>query len=269
MPQKWRLLVDRAASGPWNMGVDEALLETAIAAGVPAIRFYRWDGPWLSLGYGQTVPPARRDACSAAGVGIVRRATGGRAVLHGRDLTYALAAPEGLLPDGLRATYEVVSVALRDALLALGVDAMAAPRSSSRSPGSVAAFDCFAEAAGDELCVGSRKLVGSAQRRARGGVLQHGSIRVRADPPAAREAAGLDPEGATSLFELGCEADAALLVAALTDSFGNALGASFANSMLSDRERRAAEARSDAPGSGRAENAESPSGASRAHLDGR
>jgi len=89
---RWRLLRDAAAAGPWNMGVDEALLETAIAEGRPALRLYRWEGPWLSLGYGQTFDAAQREACAAAGVGVVRRVTGGRAVLHGGDLTYAVAA---------------------------------------------------------------------------------------------------------------------------------------------------------------------------------
>ena len=115
-------------------------------------------------------------ACAEAGVGVVRRATGGLAVLHGADLTYAVAAPEALLPAGLRPTYEALGAALLAALRVLGVDAQrSAAASAGAGPGG---FDCFAEPVADELCVGGRKLVGSAQRRGAGGVLQHGSLRL-------------------------------------------------------------------------------------------
>ncbi len=89
---RWRLIVDGRANGEWNMGVDESLLKTAVTAGTPTLRFYRWRGPWLSLGYSQRPQAELYAACSRAGVGVVRRVTGGRAVLHGEDLTYAIAA---------------------------------------------------------------------------------------------------------------------------------------------------------------------------------
>ena len=76
------------------MGVDEALLASAVHTGRPSLRFYRWQGPWLSLGYGQSLSEVRAERCRAAGVGWVRRVTGGLAVLHGADLTYTVAAPE-------------------------------------------------------------------------------------------------------------------------------------------------------------------------------
>ncbi len=83
MPRAWRLLLDDAGSGFWNMAVDQALLESASLDGVASLRLYTWQGPWLSLGYGQRLEEERRAACDAAGVGVVRRVTGGRAVLHG------------------------------------------------------------------------------------------------------------------------------------------------------------------------------------------
>ncbi len=107
------------------MGVDEALLASAVRTGRPSLRFYRWQGPWLSLGYGQVLDRERVADCSRAGVGVVRRVTGGRAVLHGSDLTYALAAREGQLPPGLMASYELVAGVLIRALGALGVEAVA------------------------------------------------------------------------------------------------------------------------------------------------
>ncbi|MFP8873134.1 MAG: hypothetical protein VCB42_01075, partial [Myxococcota bacterium] len=122
MMPRWRLIEDGEASGPWNMGVDEALL-TSARQGHPSIRLYRWRGPWLSLGYGQPVDPRLERACEKAGVGRVRRVTGGRAVLHGQDLTYAVASPEALLPPTLRGAYDWVARVLVDALQRLGVAA--------------------------------------------------------------------------------------------------------------------------------------------------
>ena len=88
-----------SSSGPFNMGLDEALLRTAVGTGVPCLRFYTWEGPWLSLGYAQPLEAERRAALAGAGVGFVRRVTGGKAVLHGADLTYSVAAPDGVLAN--------------------------------------------------------------------------------------------------------------------------------------------------------------------------
>jgi lipoate-protein ligase A len=216
------LLVEGAGSGSWNMAVDEVLLAAAVDDGVPSLRFYRWNGPWLSLGYRQRLDAERLAACERAGVGVVRRVTGGRAVLHGGDLTYAIAAPEAALPEGLAETYAFVAEALLEALRALGVAAEAAPRRPASSPDG--AFDCFVEPAADELCVAGRKLVGSAQRRAGGGVLQHGSIRLAPDPLEVRRASGLETGAATSLRELGIDPSAEELVEACRVAFSARLG---------------------------------------------
>ena len=125
MAGPWRLLLDGAAPGPFNMGVDEALLASAIRDGTPSLRFYAWQGSWLSLGYAQVLDAAQASRLRAAGVGWVRRVTGGRAVLHGSDLTYSMAAREDALPSGVRASYTVVADALLGALRSLGVSAPA------------------------------------------------------------------------------------------------------------------------------------------------
>jgi len=236
---RWRLIVHEASHGAWNMGVDEALLASAVRTGRPALRFYRWQGPWLSLGYGQIFDRGRIEACGRAGVGVVRRVTGGRAVLHGSDLTYALAAREGQLPADLMASYDLVAGVLVGALQALGVEALASPFPRRREAfqqgfqidptGTVSRpqrgeFDCFARAAGREICVGGRKLAGSAQRRAKGGILQHGSIRLAPDPPEARRASSLSGAGATSLMELGVNSAPEVLQAACVEAFEQALG---------------------------------------------
>jgi lipoate-protein ligase A len=117
----------------------------------------------------------------------VQRVTGGKAVLHGADLTYAIAAPEAALPSGLAATYQLVNDALGTALASLGVTVDA--RCKNAPPLGREVFDCFAQPAAHELVSRGRKLAGSAQRRAQGGVLQHGSIRLDPEPPPVREAA--------------------------------------------------------------------------------
>lgn len=232
----WRLISDAESHGAWNMGADEALLASAVSLGRPALRFYRWQGPWLSVGYGQRADGQRRLDCQRAGVGWVRRLTGGRAVLHGADLTYAIAARETDLPKGLMASYELAAGALLDALHGLGVEAIASGGTAGR-PGDRNLFDCFARTARREICVEGRKLAGSAQRRANGGVLQHGSIRLRPDPEIAQRATSLTGEGATSLAELGARfCDPATVEKACVEAFGKALGADFEASELTQDE---------------------------------
>jgi lipoate-protein ligase A len=223
------------------MGVDEALLASAIASGRSTLRLYSWSGPWLSLGYGQHLGAERLAACGEAGVGVVRRLSGGGAVLHGGDLTYAVAAPEAVLPPGLRATYQLAGAALRSALLTLGIDAR--PTRGAASTPRRGAFDCFSEPAVDELCAEDRKLVGSAQRRAAGGVLQHGSIRVYPDPAPLRAAAGLDAGVATSLRELGCEHSRETLEEACVAAFSRVLEVRFESDSLEAGEERMARER--------------------------
>ncbi len=241
MAHHWRLLVDPiAATGWWNMAVDEVLLGSATTGAAPVLRLYSWSAPWLSLGYGQPLRAATGAACRDAGVEVLRRVTGGRAVLHGADLTYAVAAPATALPDGLDASYRLLSDAILLALRELGVEADRAASAAAIAPS--AGFDCFASAATDEICVGGRKLAGSAQRRASGAVLQHGSIRVEPDPVSAAEAVGLG-RGATSLRELGVSADRArdVLGQALPMALGKLLGVRLVADALGSEERRAAE----------------------------
>lgn len=240
----WRLIEDGAASGPFNMGLDEALLHSAAREGIATLRFYSWDGPWLSLGYAQRhFEPEKMEACERAGVGVVRRTTGGRAVLHGQDLTYSLAAPESMLRPGLRNSYDQIATALLGAIRSLGASrAIRVPARKGAAPSKH--FDCFAQPAGDEIVVGPHKLVGSAQRRREGAVLQHGSIRMAADSPAAARASGIDPSVSVSLSELGIETHSEALRGALLDAFIRVLDTErLAPGKPSDREIEQARAR--------------------------
>jgi len=237
---RWRLLLDGPGAGPWNMGMDEALLSSVVAGGTATLRLYRWDGPWLSLGYSQNLSPDAMDACERAGVGVVRRVTGGRAVLHGGDLTYTVAAASSQLPEGLSASYAVVCQALSSALGRIGVPVDPAPGDLPSAP---AEFDCFASTAGHEISVAGRKLAGSAQRRAGGGVLQHGSIRVQPDPPQIARLCGIAPDRSTSLAELGRDPTAEALEQACIAGFSEALGCSFELDTPTTCERRKASGR--------------------------
>jgi lipoate-protein ligase A len=155
----------RGRSGPENMRIDEALLDEVVQSGNAFLRLYRWDPPTLSIGRNQPIPPLD--------VPVVRRPTGGQAVWHEHEVTYAVAAPIALF-GSLRHAYEQIHQRLADALQSLGVDARLARR--PLVPPAMRHPSCFASAVGGEIVVGGKKLVGSAQRRRRDALLQHGSI---------------------------------------------------------------------------------------------
>src|ERR1700694_187645 len=137
MSDAWRLLVDAPAAGAWNMAVDEILLEgVAAGAAPPTLRFYEWMPPCLSLGYFQPFDVVDTDGCRRLGVGVIRRPTGGRAILHDRELTYSVALPASLLghDGGVLPSYYRLSLALQDGLRRLGVPATLAPESGASGP---------------------------------------------------------------------------------------------------------------------------------------
>jgi lipoyl(octanoyl) transferase len=180
MSDAWRLLVDAPAGGAWNMAVDEILLE-GVAAGTtsPTLRFYEWTPACLSLGYFQSLEVVDVDGCRALGVEVVRRPTGGRAILHDRELTYSVALPASVLghDGGVLPSYYRLSLALRDGLRRLGVPATLAPESAASGPTAHGPV-CFDRPSAHEILLHGRKLVGSAQMRRGGAILQHGSILI-------------------------------------------------------------------------------------------
>lgn len=177
----WRFLRSGPLSGALNMAVDEVLATScAQGEGPPTLRFYTWDPPTVSVGYAQALEgEVDLEACRRLGFGVVRRMTGGRAVLHQHELTYAVAFPEGLLgPGGIQEDYRRISQGLIAGLRRLGVAADLSRGSVGR--GAVSGV-CFLSSSRFEVCVAGRKLVGSAQRRLRGAVLQHGSLLLDLD----------------------------------------------------------------------------------------
>jgi lipoate-protein ligase A len=177
--QAKRMLVSAPADGATNMAIDEALLLRARRTEETLCRVYAWSRPTVSLGRNQSAR-GRYDLelARTRGLEFVRRPTGGRAILHHREITYSVAAPVSTF-GSLRESYRTVNRLLREALRTLGVDAREAP-SSSRAPVPGLA-PCFEAPVAGELVVGERKLVGSAQVRDGDAFLQHGSILVDDD----------------------------------------------------------------------------------------
>jgi lipoate-protein ligase A len=159
------------------MAFDEALLLEADRVGSALLRLYRWDPPCLSLGRNEpALAHYDRATIERLGIDVVRRPTGGRAVWHEHEVTYAVAAPIATF-GGLREAYRWIHGKIAAALQTLGVNAALAldrPRPSSTAidvPGG-----CFVEPVGGEVLVNGRKVVGSAQVRRGTAFLQHGSI---------------------------------------------------------------------------------------------
>lgn len=178
MKIRWRVLVDPPASGAVNMARDHALAK-ACAMGTGTLRFYRWDPPALSFGRNEPVTVGYREILrSRRELGVVRRPTGGRAVIHDRELTYSIVFPARAL-GGLREAYAKINEALVHGVRLLGVNARSA-EGGDETPAPNAG-PCFLGSVDGEVVVAGRKLVGSAQARVGNAVLQHGSLLLTAD----------------------------------------------------------------------------------------
>lgn len=181
MDLQWRYINTGSHDAAYNMALDEALLLLHEAGStLPTLRVYGWNSPTLSLGYAQHTPrEVDLRACEQDGVAVVRRPTGGRAVLHHQEVTYSVVLPTVLQrgPDTLTEHYRLIGVALETALRTLGLSVRLEraqrrghPRRAAASPA------CFAALARYELSADGKKIVGSAQKRLRRALLQHGSI---------------------------------------------------------------------------------------------
>jgi lipoate-protein ligase A len=177
---KVRLISDGYLAGKRNMAVDEAI-HRACQSGdaIPTLRFYQWRPACLSLGYFQDVEKeVNLEGLRSEGVDLVRRATGGKAVLHDDELTYSVVIAEKDLPGSVLETYHRLSEALVEGLRTLGVPAELAALEhgvTSRDPQFRQAA-CFSAPSWYEIVSDGRKIVGSAQNRKNGFILQHGSI---------------------------------------------------------------------------------------------
>lgn len=179
----WRLLVHGPARGTWNMAVDEAIARLAGEGRVlPTLRLYAWEPPCISLGRHQPLAEIDLERCREDGVEIVRRPTGGRAILHTDELTYSVAGPadEPRLRGAVMDCYLRLSEGLTRGLTRLGLGVHKAGPDARAGPDVSAA--CFeVPSAYEILTTGGQKIVGSAQVRRRNWVLQHGAIPLWGD----------------------------------------------------------------------------------------
>ncbi len=182
MPEQfWRLIITPPLDGAMNMSIDHAILE-AVAAGeaLPTLRLYAWQPACLSLGYAQSFADVEPERLLAFGWDVVRRMTGGRAILHADELTYSVALPSGhaLVAGDVVSSYRRLSQALLAGLRILGVTPQADRQASG--PGHSGPV-CFEVPSHYEITFRGKKLIGSAQVRKFGGVLQHGAIPLGGD----------------------------------------------------------------------------------------
>jgi len=179
--RSWRLIRSGQLTGAMNMALDDALLHSvASGTSVPILRLYRWQPATLTVGYAQTIDAGiDLGACRAGGIDVVRRPTGGRAVLHDREVTYAVIAPVGgPFGSGVAESYRVIAGVLRNVLCKFGLPAELVPGKSRGQPGRAA---CFTAPAQHELLIAGCKVAGCAQKRRGQMFLQHGSIPLDLD----------------------------------------------------------------------------------------
>ncbi len=160
----WRLLETGHADAFHNMALDEAILEARRDGRVrPTLRLYGWSPPAVSIGYFQRlVEEVHTGTCEDLGIDVVRRITGGGAVLHDKEVTYSVTASEtdDLIPGGMLESYKLICAGIIEGLRSLGIEA---------------------RLSGNDIVVGSEKVSGNAQNRKWGVILQHGSIFLDAD----------------------------------------------------------------------------------------
>ena len=176
-----RLLLDGPASGVWNMAVDEALLLSATKNRMATLRFYSWNKPTLSLGYFQPHRDRRLHTASLQ-CPLVRRSSGGGAIVHDRELTYSLTLPvDGGSASETRQLYTTIHQSLADALAELGLTCNLCCLCDRHDPDKQP-FLCFQRRSSGDLLWQGAKIAGSAQRRHKGAILQHGSVLLDTSP---------------------------------------------------------------------------------------
>ncbi len=251
---QWRLLRHAPASGTRNMAVDDAILELARKGEAPpTLRLYDWAPGTLTLGLGQPLADVDSRRLAVHGWGMVRRPTGGRAILHIDELTYSVIGPndEPRLAGGVLESYRRISGALMHSLKVLG---LRVEQQTNHLPGIADVGPvCFEVPSDYEITLGGKKLIGSAQARRKGGVLQHGSLPLYGDiaritealvyaneAERAESAARVRQRAATAQDGLGRAPSYAEAAAAFIAGFAEALNIELVEGELSAEEEAAA-----------------------------
>jgi len=175
-----RIIRSPHLDGITNMAIDQAIMES-VGDGVvpPTLRFYGWEPACLSLGYAQRARDVNWDGIGAKGWNVVRRPTGGRAILHTDELTYSISFPQDhpIVQGDIVTSYRRLSEGLKYGLELLGVDSQTAPYQK----GALQSPVCFETPSAYEITINGKKLIGSAQVRRQKAVLQHGSVPLTGD----------------------------------------------------------------------------------------
>jgi lipoyl(octanoyl) transferase len=253
----WRLLYTPASNGAWNMAVDESILEHIHRdEALPTLRLYAWTPPCLSLGHAQSFADVDMERVKANGWEVVRRLTGGRAILHTDELTYSVTGDtdEPVLAGGILESYNRLAQALMYAVRELGLPVEMKEHADQPAAKNLNPV-CFEVPSTYEITVNGKKLIGSAQARKMEGVLQHGSLPLTGDltricqalmfkDEAARETAALRLLTRATTIEsvIGTETSWETAAQAFVAGFESQLAIKFESGTLSQsEEKRAAE----------------------------
>jgi lipoate-protein ligase A len=236
----WRLVDTGPGEAHYNMALDEAISETVRkGSSPPTLRFFGWDVPSVSIGSSQRAGDVDLGYCASSGIPVVRRPTGGRAILHGDELTYSFASgtTDGVFSGNLFKDYRKLGIAFSMAFSVLGVEnetVFSRRASGERSP------ICFQSSSYGEITVGRRKVIGSAQRRWPDGLLQQGSIPYSIDHEGMRKVfpggKGASPASMAGLREFLPGLGPGKLKSAVVSSFLEVFGISIVESLLTDEE---------------------------------
>jgi len=254
---KWRLIIEEKNNAYYNMAVDEAIMKIHSQGAVPpTLRFYGWQPAALSLGYFQQAKKeVDFEKCKNQGIDLVRRLTGGRAILHKQELTYSIIISEdyNLLADSIEKSYQQISSGLVAGLNQLGVGAelKAVERGKKAPRGHSAA--CFDAPSWYEVILDNKKLIGSAQRRKENTILQHGSLPLDdssqeifellnySSETARKKSRRIFKSKSTNLKKAGYKFKKQRLIAALSSGLAEKLDLTFVESSLTENEIKLAQ----------------------------
>ncbi len=248
MQGRFRLIDSGAGDAAWNMAVDEALL--VLCGPEPVLRFYSWNAPSLSIGSFQKVFAFDLDGISARGIPLVRRPTGGRAVLHDSELTYSLTCciPNDFFQSDLMGSYKKIGACFLRGLNSIGLPAELVPVKKNSNNNRLSGPLCFSSPSWHEVLAGGKKLIGSAQRRLKNSFLQQGSIIIDKDYDALLSLMRFEDESGretaletlsrkmTALREHLPEVDISELKSAIIKGFSDVLDADFLPGSLTTEE---------------------------------
>lgn len=241
MTPVWRFIRYSNHDGATNMATDEAILEARIAKQAPpTLRLYGFAPPAVTIGLSQKMTTEVMESIQRSGFDVIRRPTGGRAVLHLDDLTYSFVGTdvtdEGFLSAGINESYKQISAGLTNAFWNLGVSAEMGVSGTPYKH----LQDCFMATTGCDLQHGGTKLIGSAQTRRRGSVLQHGSVPLKQDPGLMSRLLGEPQQDSrhVNLFDIaGRELSFDELEAAFRKGFEDLFGIQLADGELTEFEQ--------------------------------